>query len=127
MYDFIKRFISDDVTFYGLLLLLVGLTSFGLGRWSMVDIKTGQQRASIVYSEVYSGVETAADEDAFASSPAAAQTSTGKYVASKNGSKYHLPWCPGAQQMKEENKVWFSSKEEAEAAGYTPAGNCKGL
>jgi len=51
----------------------------------------------------------------------------GAYVGSRNGSKYHFPWCPGAQQIKEENKVWFSSVEEAQKAGYTPAANCKGL
>lgn len=49
------------------------------------------------------------------------------YVASKTGTKYHLPTCAGAKQIKEENKVWFSTKEEAEAAGYTPATNCKGI
>jgi len=51
----------------------------------------------------------------------------GQVVASKSGSKYHLPWCSGAQAIKEENKVWFASREAAEAAGYEPAANCKGL
>ena len=51
----------------------------------------------------------------------------GGYVASKTGSKYHLPWCPGAQSMREENKIWFTTKEDAERAGYQPASNCKGL
>jgi len=51
----------------------------------------------------------------------------GKYVASKNGSKYHFPWCSGATRMKEENKIWFETKEAAEKAGYGPAANCKGL
>lgn len=50
-----------------------------------------------------------------------------EYVGSKNGTKYHLPWCAGAKQIKEENKVWFSSKTEAEKAGYSPASNCKGI
>jgi len=50
-----------------------------------------------------------------------------KFVASKNGSVYHYPWCPGAQQIKEENKIYFDSKEEAEKAGYRPAKNCPGL
>lgn len=49
------------------------------------------------------------------------------YVASKNGSVYHFPWCSGAQRIKEENKVWFRTKEEADRAGYRPASNCKGL
>lgn len=48
-------------------------------------------------------------------------------VASKNGTKYHYPWCPGAKQIAEKNKVTFSSIEEARAKGYTPAANCKGL
>jgi hypothetical protein len=51
----------------------------------------------------------------------------GQYVASKSGKSYHLPWCAGAKQIKEENKIYFNSKEEAEAAGYAPAKNCKGI
>ena len=51
----------------------------------------------------------------------------GEVVASKNGTKYFLPWCGGASQIKDENKIWFSTKEAAEAAGYAPAANCKGL
>lgn len=56
-----------------------------------------------------------------------ATEATGKYVASKKGSKYHLPTCSGAKSMSPENKIWFATKEEAEAAGFTPAANCKGL
>jgi hypothetical protein len=52
---------------------------------------------------------------------------TGMYVASKNGTAYHLPTCTGAKQIKEENKIWFASKEDAELAGYKPAKNCKGI
>lgn len=48
-------------------------------------------------------------------------------VASRNGTKYHLPSCPGAKQIKPENKITFSSPQEAEAAGYEPASNCPGL
>lgn len=53
--------------------------------------------------------------------------SGGQYVASKTGTKYYLPWCGTAKRIKEENKVWFASKAEAEAAGYEPAKNCKGI
>lgn len=51
----------------------------------------------------------------------------GRYVASRSGTKYHLPTCSGAKTISEVNKVWFASKEEAEAAGYAPAANCKGI
>lgn len=49
----------------------------------------------------------------------------GSVVGSKNGSKYHLPRCSGANAIKEENKIWFASESAAQAAGYTRAGNCK--
>lgn len=51
----------------------------------------------------------------------------GQVVASKNGTKYFLPWCGGATLILDANKVWFSSREEAEKAGYQPAANCRGL
>lgn len=51
----------------------------------------------------------------------------GQFVASKNSSKYHLPDCVGAKRIAEHNKIWFSSKEEAESLGYQPASNCPGL
>jgi len=54
-------------------------------------------------------------------------TPSGTLVASKNGTVYHFPWCSGAQRINEENKIWFTSQEEAQAAGYRPAANCKGL
>jgi len=49
------------------------------------------------------------------------------FVASKNGAKYYYPWCSGVSRIKEENKVWFATKEQAQKAGFTPAANCKGL
>jgi methylphosphotriester-DNA--protein-cysteine methyltransferase len=48
-------------------------------------------------------------------------------IASKNGSKYHLPSCPGGSQIKAENRITFASPDLAEAAGYQPAANCPGL
>lgn len=46
------------------------------------------------------------------------------YVASKNSNKYHLPTCRYAQNIKPENKICFSSKEEAENRGYQGAKCC---
>jgi hypothetical protein len=45
-------------------------------------------------------------------------------VASKNSNKYHLPTCRYAQNIKPENKVCFSSKEEAENRGFQGAKCC---
>jgi hypothetical protein len=46
------------------------------------------------------------------------------FVASKNSDKYHLPTCPSAQKIKPENKICFSSAEEAQARGYQGAKCC---
>ncbi|MDD5627180.1 MAG: Ada metal-binding domain-containing protein [Patescibacteria group bacterium] len=48
----------------------------------------------------------------------------GQLVGSKNSTKYHLPSCRFAKNIKPENQVWFSSKEEAESKGYKPCGTC---
>ncbi len=50
-----------------------------------------------------------------------------KFVASKNGKRYYLPWCSGVERIKPENLIGFASREEAEARGLTPAANCPGL
>lgn len=84
-----------------------------------------------------SGAAGKAPEQAAATSPiahpqpaaaaAALPATSGTYMASKTGSKYYLPSCGSAKRIKEENRVWFATKQEAEAAGYEPAANCKGL
>jgi len=53
-----------------------------------------------------------------------AAATSGIYVASKNGQYYYLPECSGVSRIKEENKVWFQTKEEAEAKGFKPSTTC---
>jgi len=48
----------------------------------------------------------------------------GPYVGSVNSDVYHYPWCIAAQNILPENEVWFSSVEEAQAAGYRPCQIC---
>ncbi|OGN12480.1 MAG: hypothetical protein A3C71_01770 [Candidatus Yanofskybacteria bacterium RIFCSPHIGHO2_02_FULL_43_15c] len=46
-------------------------------------------------------------------------------VASKNSTVYHFIWCSGAQRIKEENKITFTSEQEAQNKGLILASNCK--
>lgn len=71
-----------------------------------------------------SGTSAQADTRATIGKPA---LQAGRYVASKNGTKYYLPSCSGAKRIKEENKIWFATIEDAKASGKTAATNCKGL
>ena len=47
------------------------------------------------------------------------------YVASKNSTAFHTPDCKWEQRIKEENKIWFKTREEALKKGYTPCKVCK--
>ncbi|MDA3815666.1 MAG: hypothetical protein PF549_04875 [Patescibacteria group bacterium] len=45
-------------------------------------------------------------------------------IGSKNSDKYHLPTCGWADRIKPENRVCFSSEEDAKSQGYQSAGCC---
>ena len=42
----------------------------------------------------------------------------GKFIASKKGETFHVPLCVWADNINEENQVWFDSKRDAIAKGY---------
>lgn len=98
------------------IIILVGTASFGLGRLSLLE----ETKVPVKIS--YLG-----EDSLNVTSDIGTSTETGQYVASKNGTKYHFPWCAGAKSISPLNKIFFNTKEEAEKAGYTPAANCKGL
>ncbi len=56
--------------------------------------------------------------------PVQSDDSLGNFLASINGKAYYPKDCAAANRIKEENKIWFDTKEEAEAQGYQPAQNC---
>ncbi len=118
--DNIKRFIADDTIFYSLLIGLVALTAYGLGKYSATLPRADLGESHVVL------VEQAPPEKAVEIT-AATTTAQMTLVGSKNGTKYHFVTCPGASQIKEENKVFFDSFASARAAGYEPAANCPGL
>lgn len=112
--------------FTGLVLILVALLAFGLGRLSAhysptepVEFVTNNNTDPIRSTEQKSSTANNIDNNKNVLSQ--------EVVASKEGSKYHYPWCPGAKQIKAGNKVSFPTSAAARAAGYTPAGNCPNL
>ena len=92
-----------------LLIVLVGVVNFSLGRLSRLsEPPPVLMRMSPVSKDM-------------------PRIPGGLVVGSRSGSVYHFPWCPGAETMKESNKVWFKDEEAARKAGYSPAKNCPGL
>lgn len=122
----IKAFWSSfkEEVLLGFIIVLVSLASFGLGKMSV---------SAPVYDtpetlQTKRGSQEGVSFKDTAPSPTPLDTGgEGEVVASKSGKKYHYPWCGGAKKIAEKNKISFNSIEEARRAGYTPAGNCKGL
>ena len=46
------------------------------------------------------------------------------YVGNKNSKKFHHYYCGSVDDMKEKNKVFFLSREDAVEAGYVPCKRC---
>jgi len=129
--QFVKKFksglVSDSIFTSGLL-IIVGLVAFFCGQLSVIAAKdTAEVERLLLCPETIEPMQAlprsstmpitaAQNSDQTLSQPA--------YVASKNGTKFHHLTCPGASQIKESNKIFFHSPEEAERAGYTRAANC---
>ena len=94
-----------------LVVLLVALSSFGLGRFSAQE---GSQSAISIGQ-----APLQAEPKGMAIG--------GLVEDSRTGTVYYFPWCGGATSIKPVNQVWFKTEDAAKSAGYTAAKNCKGL
>lgn len=108
-----KGFLDAFLAEWGiaLIVLVVSLGSFGLGRISALE----EVRTPV---SIYHATEQPAPP---------AMPLGGQFVAARSGTVYYYPWCSGAQRIAAGNQIWFSSEAAARAAGYAPAKNCKGL
>jgi|CXWL01.1.fsa_nt_gi hypothetical protein len=129
-----KRLLSRVPTdvLIAIVVILACFLSFGLGMLAGKADKEGE--VTITQMPLTEGVpSTLSSQSASAvvsvpeTAPQPVMQAGGQYVASKKGTKYHLPWCSGGKAIAEANKIWFATKEDAERAGYTPAANCKGI
>lgn len=142
----LRSYIDRKDVFTIVLIVLTNLVSFVLGNLSALEAQkvpvtvevaqsqeAGLNQASIVTATQSTtqksdkSVVVSSKETPKGSSVVAPSVSGQKYVASKSGTKYHLPTCTGAKKIAEKNKIWFATKEEAEQAGFSPASNCKGI
>lgn len=114
-----------------IIVILVGLGSFELGRLSKEDSSTG---IKIEYPDQESGQEASvvkAGSDAIPDvgilqgrSPTSGASDGKTFFASSRGKKYYTISCSAGKTIKQENRVYFSTGEEAQAAGYTLSNAC---
>ena len=105
-------------TLIAFVVILVGLAGFGLGKLSRneelpVRIEYVQQDLTSEKTQSIPSAETVPPSQ------------LGTIIASKNGTKYYFPNCRGVGNIKDENKVFFQTEEEAISAGYSKASGCK--
>jgi hypothetical protein len=112
LFDFWHTY--QEKLFYPLSFVCVAVISYCLGRLSLIEEK--REPVLIIPPSATSTISQ---------SPLGGGAAL--LVGSKKGSKYHFPWCSGAERISDENKIYFKTKEEAQARGYTPASNCPGL
>ena len=108
--------------FISLTIILIALLSFGIGRLSVVG---NREPIRIEYDPEISNSQFPISNQASVSSALDKIENSTSVIVSKNGARYHYPYCSGAKQIKEENKIIFATVAAAEAAGYSLAANCK--
>ena len=107
-------------------IILVATISFGLGRLS----KIREEKTPITIENVGTSTEiivnTSSQPSTLLQRGRLTADASKIFVASRNGKKYYYAWCESAKVIKEANRVWFSTADEAEKSGYEPPPIAKG-
>ena len=127
----IKQFIESDKgkdILVVIIIILVGLGSFELGRLSKnsqnqgIKVVYGNQEANVTGAVNEVSSDTSLDPNIGNKSQ---KSTSGNFFASSRGSKYYSLSCSGGKTIKEENRIYFNTSEEAEKAGYELSSSCK--
>ena len=122
----IKLFIESDRgkdILTVIIVILVGLGSFGLGRLSKNSPNPGLK---IEYrDQSASGITTTEFNQNTPLIKKESINTTGKnFFASSRGTKYYPLGCSAGKTIKQENRIYFDTADEAEKAGYTLSTSC---
>jgi len=120
---------NRPVLLYGLELFLIAVIFFALSvAYAGHAMSMGGPSVALAEQAFISTPGIAPDQTTELSSQPTfiAQPSTatvaGEYVASRSGKTYYLVTC--SNRIKEENKIFFATAEDAEKAGLTPSKTC---
>lgn len=121
----IKQFTENDKgkdILVVIIIILVGLGSFGLGRLSKntqnpgIKIEYPNQEANIIDSIAQNSNNAAEIPE---------KLILGNFFASNRGTKYYSISCSAGKTIKEENRVYFATSTEAQNAGYELSSACR--
>ena len=113
-----------------IIVILIGISSFYLGRLSKEDNTNGVKIENIGQEanslDPYGSIKTL--ESSISLNPSISDkinnNGQGSYFASKRGKKYYPNGCSAGKSIKQENRIYFQTTAEAEKAGYTISSSC---
>lgn len=105
---------NKETLVYIIIIIFVGISSFLIGRISIETPKGDKNE--INYNLI--------DKDNINDDSSNPILENKNYVASKNGKMYYPINCGLVSRIKEENKVWFGTREEAEKSGFIASSSC---
>lgn len=111
-----------------LIFTLISLASFGLGRISVLNQGgVGDGGVTIITpegSQVTNTVSSTPSSSRVKETVQPTHEATAVF-ASKTGTTYYFESCGESSRIKEENKVWFTTEQLAQNAGYHLAKACE--
>ena len=106
-----------------LIVILVGLISFELGRLSKNSPNEG---IKVEYPNQDQGADATLSINSQNQSPTFSGINNSKsFFASSRGQKYYPLGCSAGKSIKEINRIYFTTREEAEKAGYELSSSCR--
>ncbi len=92
-----------------IIILLVGILSFGLGRMSALEQGRNDSEVEFIVPSL---------------SKIDMNFKSFGYVASINGTKYYPRGCKAVNRIKVTNRIYFKSREDAKKSGYDYTSSC---
>ncbi|MDO8660194.1 MAG: hypothetical protein Q7K54_06410 [Candidatus Parcubacteria bacterium] len=130
----IKHFIESDKgkdILIVLIVILVGLGSFELGRLSKesadegIKIKYSDQNQENAENSILLENSDNSSKTANIISTTNLNSAEKNFFASNRGSKYYSLGCSAGKNIKQENRIYFATGEEAQKAGYALSSACR--
>jgi hypothetical protein len=125
-YQFVK---NSEIVLLIISAILIGGIAYFIGK--IQTLESQPNTIQVVYPDAIAikkdTINTSNQAAASINSTIETKLQTGKIIASKNGKRYYYESCSGVNRIKPENRIYFDTKEQAEAKGLTIASGCKAL
>jgi uncharacterized protein YpmB len=125
-YQFVK---NSEIALLIVSAILIGSSAYFIGK--IQNSESQSNAIQIVYPDAIAvkkdSINTFNQAEASLNTVIETESQAGKIIASKNGKRYYYESCNGVNRIKPENRIYFDTKEQAEAKGLTLASGCKAL